>query len=67
MTLALGGHDIPTYFDAYQREDPDGAISFALAQLVQKLLAKKTPLFSSATILTFLTPGRDVIFDLTYN
>ena len=42
-----------TYSDAYQRGDPDGAVSFALAQLVQKLLAKTT-LFSSAAILTFL-------------
>ena len=25
-----------TYFDAYQREDLDGAVSFALAQSVQK-------------------------------
>ena len=28
------------HFDAYQRKDLDGAVSFALAQLVQKLLAK---------------------------
>ena len=43
------------YFVAYQREDLDGDLSFALAHLVQKLLAK-TPLLSGAAILTFLTP-----------
>ena len=43
-----------TYFDAQQRENLDGAVSFALAQLLKKLLAKK-PLFSSATILPFFT------------
>ena len=31
-----------TYFDAYQREDLDGALSFALTQLVQKLFAKNS-------------------------
>ena len=44
-----------TYYDAYQQEDLDGAFSFALAWLVQKLLAK-TLLFSSAAILIFLNP-----------
>ena len=44
-----------TYFDAYQREDLDGALNFALTQLVQSYW-QKTPLFSSAAILTFLTP-----------
>ena len=44
-----------TYSDAYQQEDPDGAVSFSLAQIVQKSLAK-TPFFSVAAILTFLTP-----------
>ena len=43
-----------TYFDAYQREDLDDALSFALAHLVQKLLAKK-PLLSGTAIFTFLT------------
>ena len=45
-----------TSSDAYQRRDPDGAVSYALAHLVQKLFCKKTPLFSGAAILTFLTP-----------
>ena len=31
-----------TYSDAYQREDLDGAVSFALPCLVQKLLAKNS-------------------------
>ena len=51
-----------THFDAYQREDLDGAVSFALAWLVQKLLAKAS-LFSSAAILTFYSC--DITFDLT--
>ena len=38
-----------TYFDAYQREDLDGAVSFALAQLVesywQKLPYSQVPPF----------------------
>ena len=41
------------YFDAYQRDDLDGALSFALTQLVQKFW-QKTPLLSGAAILTFL-------------
>ena len=32
-----------TCFDAYEREDFDGALSFALTQFGQKLLAKKLP------------------------
>ena len=43
-----------TYSDTFEREDLNDAVSFALAQLVQKLLAK--PLFSNAAILTFLPP-----------
>ena len=31
-----------TYLDAYQQEDLDGALSFSLAHLVQKLLAKNS-------------------------
>ena len=42
-----------TYFDAYQREDLDGALRFALGQLVQKVLAKKNPSFPCTAILTF--------------
>ena len=47
-----------TYLDYYQRDDIDGAIIFALKEwfLVQKLLAKKNSLSSSASILTFLIP-----------
>ena len=30
------------HIDAYQREDLDGALSFALTQLVQKVLAKNS-------------------------
>ena len=44
---------VSTYFDARQREDLDGAVIFSLAQLVQKLLTK-TPVSSSAAILTFI-------------
>ena len=51
-----------SYFDTYQREDLDGAIIFALARLVQKLLGKK-PLSSSAAIWLFYPC--DVVFDLT--
>ena len=51
-----------TYVDEYQQEDLDGALSFALTQLFQKILAK-TSLFSSAAISTF--DPCDVIFHLT--
>ena len=36
-----------TYFDAYQGEDLDGALSFALTQLAQKLLAENSLPFRS--------------------
>ena len=52
-----------TYFDAYQRGDLDGALSFALAQLVQKLLAKNS-LVLKYRHFDFFDPC-DVIFDLT--
>ena len=52
-----------TCFDAYQREDLDGALSFALAQLVQKVLAKNL-LNLKYRHFYFFDPC-DVIFDLT--
>jgi len=52
-----------TYFDAYQREDLDGALSFALAHLVQKLLVKNS-LALSRRHFDFFDPC-DVIFGLT--
>ena len=52
-----------TYFDAYQREDLDGALSFALAHLVQKLLAKNSLALRSRHFEVF--DPCDVIFDLT--
>ena len=52
-----------TYFDAYQQEDLDGALSFALAHLVQKLLAKNSLALRSRHF-DFFDPC-DVIFDLT--
>ena len=51
-----------SYFDVYQREDVDGAPSFALTQLDQKFLAKNSlPLRSSHFD---LFDPCDVIFDL---
>ena len=44
-----------TYFDAYQQEDLDGALSFALAHLVQKLLSKNS-LVRKCRDFDFLTP-----------
>ena len=55
-----------TYFYAYQWEDLDGAVIFAAARLVQKLLEEKTPLGSSAAILTFFY-SCDIINALTQN
>ena len=51
-----------TYFDAYEREDLDGALSFALAHLVQKLTQNFLALRSRH--FDFFDPC-DVIFDLT--
>ena len=48
------------YFDVHQREDIDRAVSFALAQLVQKLLAKNS-LVLKCRHFDFFYP-RDVIF-----
>ena len=45
-----------TYFDAYQREDLDGIVSFALAQLVQKLSTKNS-LVLKCRHFDFFTPG----------
>ena len=44
-----------TYSDAYQREELDGAVIFALTRSVKKLL-EKTSLSSSATISNMFTP-----------
>ena len=44
-----------TYFDAYRREDLDGAESFALTHLVQKLLAKNSIVLKCRHF-DFLTP-----------
>ena len=52
-----------TYFDAYQGEDLDGALSFALTQLVQKLLTNNCLALRSRHF-DFVDPC-DVIFDLT--
>ena len=45
-----------TYFDVYQREDLGGALSFALAHLVQKLLRKKNSLALRSHNFDFFTP-----------
>ena len=45
-----------TYFDAYQREDIDCALSFALTQLAQKLVAKKNSLPIRSRHLYFFLP-----------
>ena len=52
-----------TYFDAYQREDLDGALSFALAHLVQTILTQSSLTLRSRHF-DFFDPC-DVIFDLT--
>ena len=52
-----------TYFDAYQREDLDGALSFALAYFVQKVLVKNSLALRSRHF-DFFDPC-DVIFYLT--
>ena len=50
-------------FDAYEREDFDGALSFALTQLGQKLLAKTSLALRSRHFDVF--DPCEVIFDLT--
>ena len=52
-----------TYFDAYQRQDLDGAV-FVLAWLVEKLLAKNT-LVLMCRDFDFLTHDVTSFFDLT--
>ena len=52
-----------TCFDAYERENFDGALSFALTQLGQKLLAKNSLALRSRHF-DFFDPC-DVIFYLT--
>ena len=51
-----------TYPDAYQREDLDGAVSFALAQFVKKILAKK--ISCSQVPFDFLSSVRSFLPDL---
>ena len=51
-----------TYSDAYQREDLDVAVSFALAWLLQMLLAKKLPYSQMSLVRLFYLWPCDVIF-----
>ena len=53
-----------TYFDAYQREDLDGALTFALTQLVQKLLATNSLALRSRHFDFFLPLWRHFLPDL---
>ena len=51
------------YFEAYQRQDLDGVVIFALTRLVQKLLANKNSLVLKCRYFDFYPC--DVIFDPT--